>query len=1169
MLMQGHSSSGPLTLSYLQLRAYREWLRAPGGCKVGYLLRQVSMRLINSMRTIFCLPAAIAFVAPLLAQSNAVRPYQFSEQAQAVVERLATLNAIEAQDWQYHEGPVEHGESPDLKTADWKVVHIPFYASREEIWLRRWVEIPKTLNGYDLTGARISFQIDVGGEGPGRGYLYETIYFNGDRILEGTHLDKHTLLASAKPGDKVLIAVKMPATETKHFERAIVQVHFLANRPDPEVLKTELVAAAQLLPVITKDPAELASQEKILDSAARSVNLAALDENDQTAFDASLKKAQADLEPLRPVLQKCFAQITGNAHIDAAWLWTASEAVDQVHFTFSSALQLMREYPEYTFSQSSAQYYEWMEDKFPSLFAEIQKRVKEGRWELVGGMWVEPDLNMPDGESQVRQLLLGKRYFQNKFDVDVKIGWNVDSFGYDWQLPQIYKKSGIDYFITQKLRYNDTNQLPLKLFWWQSPDGSRVLSYFPHDIVQSTEADEIARDLAVAIKLNPGQNALMHVYGPSLGRLNISGARESIENGLNWLKPTTVYPKVEFRTSQSFFNEMSGRVATSGMPVWNYKTFAAGDTQLPAPLPGKISLPVWNDEIYLEHHRGTYTSQAIQKSNMRRSEEWLLNAEKYSSLAWLGGLPYPGSQLTDAWKKKAFNEFHDVAAGTAIAPVYKDAQKDYDAARWTANEATGNALKELNSHINTASRPGVPIIVWNPLSWSRTDIVSVSVQMPQSQPNGISVLDDNNQPVLMQLLSKDEETNTYHLLLKPKNVPSVGYTVLHAVPGQRTIYSDLTLNGTTMENSLVRVVLNPKTGCITSLYQKAAQFESIVPGECGNMLQAFVDNARSMTEVNLDSIRVEDAWNIDKDYDKQGTNLTMLTSIQTVERGPLREVIRITRNWSKSKFVQDITLYAEVARVDVVNDFDWHETHVLLKASLPLTATSPVATYEIPYGSIERRTSREDSIDAARFEVSALRWADLGNSEHGLSLINDSKYGYDSKGNILRLSLLRAPLYPDPTSDRGRQQFSYSLYPHAGSWKQADTVLRAYEFNYKLFASHVESHRGNLPATHSLVEVNPHNLVLTAMKKSEDGNSLILRFYEWAGKATHAKITVPAGVSEAVETNLLEQDLKNGDAQVSVRGDEVGLDVTPFSINTVRIGYPKRGDGFWQARRSK
>ncbi|MBS1823424.1 MAG: alpha-mannosidase [Acidobacteria bacterium] len=1107
-------------------------------------------------KNIFCWTAALVVAVPLLAQSD--RPYRFSPQAQAVVQRLSTFGSLDARDWQYHEGPIEDGESPALDTSAWKTIQLPFVAPLQEIWLRRWVEVPKTLNGYDLTGTRVSFKIDVGGFGPGRGYLYEMIYINGRRVAEGTYLAPRTLIESARPGDKVLIAVRMPpTTEIKHIEGAFVSVSFLPSRPNPTTLATELVSAAQLLPAIIRDPAELASQEKVLDAAAATVSLTALERNDQAAFDASLTRAQTALEPLRPLLKKFFIQLTGNAHIDAAWLWTSSEAVDQVRFTFTSALQLMREYPQYTLSQSSAQYYEWMEEKFPGIFAEIQKRVKEGRWELVGGMWVEPDLNMTDGESQVRQLLLGKRYFQKKFGVDVKIGWNVDSFGYDWQLPQIYKKSGIDYFITQKLRYNDTNQLPLKLFWWQSPDGSRVLSYFPHDIVQGTEADEMARDLAAAIKLNPGQDSLMHVYGPSLGRLNIPGARESIENGIDWSNPDRVYPRVEFRTSQSFFNDMTRNLGEASMPVWNYKTLAAGNMLLPAPPAGEISLPVWNDEIYLEHHRGTFTSQAIQKSNMRHSDEWLLDAEKYSSLAWLGGLDYPAASLTQAWKKKAFNEFHDVAAGTAIAAVYKDAQHDYDAVHRIASEATNNALHELDSHIDTAAQPGVPIVVWNPLSWDRSDVVTATVQMPRATPDGISVFDADNKPVLMQVVSHERQTNTYHLLLKPRSVPAIGYTVLHAVSGQRKVPSDLTVRGTTMENALLRVTLDPKTGCIASLYQKVARFESIVPGQCGNKLEAFVDTGRSLTEANLDSIRVEDAWNIDKDYDKQKTDLTALTSIETVERGPLRAVVRITRHWSKSTFVQDITLYAATPRVDVINDIDWHETHVLLKASFPLTATSSVASYEIPFGSIERSTTRNNPIDAARFEVPALRWADLGDGNHGFSLMNDSKYGYDALGNVLRLSLLRAPLYPDPAADRGRQHFSYSLYPHAGSWKQADTVLRGYEFNYKMQANQIESHSGNLPATRSLVRVTPHNLVLTAMKKGEDSNSLILRFYEWAGEASRAKITVPDGALQARSVNLMEQDLP-ASTQLALHGSEIDVDVAPYSINTLRVDFSVR-----------
>lgn len=1120
-------------------------------------------------KSISRLIASFVWTAPLLAQSGPDAPYAFSPQARAVVQRLSSFASLDARDWQYHEGPVEHGESPDLDTSNWKTVRLPFVAPPEEIWLRRWIEIPKSLNGYDITGTQITFKIDVGGFGPGRGYLYEMIYFNGRRVIEGTYIAPRTLIESAKPGDKVLIAIKMPHTmEIKHFEGAFVDVNFLPSRPNPVAFATELIAAAQLLPVIVKDSADRASQEKLVDSAATAVSLDALDRNDQSTFDASLDRAQAALEPLQPLLKKYFIQLTGDAHIDAAWLWTATEAVDQVHFTFSAALQLMREYPQYILSQSSAQYYEWMEEKFPALFAEVQKRVKEGRWELVGGMWVEPDLNMTDGESQVRQLLLGKRYFQHKFNLDVKIGWNVDSFGYDWQLPQIYKKSGIDYFITQKLRYNDTNQLPLKLFWWQSPDGSRVLSYFPHDIVQGTESGEMARDLAVAVRLNPGQHALMHVYGPSLGRLNIPGARESVENGINWSNPNRIYPRVEFRTSQSFFNDMIQRVATTGMPVWNYKTLAAGTPQLPNLPAGMISLPVWNDEIYLEHHRGTYTSQAVQKSNMRRSDQWLLDAEKYSSLAWLSGLDYPGDRLTEAWKRKAFNEFHDVAAGTAIGPVYKDAQRDYDAVKWTANEATGNALRELNSHIDTAMQSGVPIVVWNPLSWDRSDVVTVTVQMPRPTPKGISVIDADNKPVLMQVVSHDEHTNTYNLLLKLRSVPAIGYTVLHAIPSEHQVTSDLTLHGNTMENAFLRVVLDPKTGCITSLYHKTAKFESIVPGQCGNKLEAFVDTGRSLTEANLDSIRVEDAWNIDKNYEKQKTDLTALTSIEVVELGPLREAIRITRHWNKSTFVQDITLYAATPRVDVVNDIDWRETHVLLKASFPLTATSGAATYEIPFGSIERSTTRDNTIDGARFEVPALRWADLGDSNHGFSIINDSKYGYDTLGNVLRLSLLRAPLYPDPTSDRGHHHFSYSLYPHAASWKQADTVLRAYEFNYNMQASQIESHTGDLPATRSLIRIAPHNLVLTALKKSEDSDSLIFRFYEWAGKSTHAKIGIPAGASTAVQTNLMEQDLTSN-PQLSLHANEINLDVAPYSINTVRIQFPTRDSSIWHTQSTK
>ncbi len=1018
--------------------------------------------------------------------------------------------------------------------------------------------MPQTLHGYNLAGARIWFKLDISGSGPGPEYAYQTVYFNGRRMAEGTHLEKQLLFDRAKPGDRALVAVKILTTQQdKRLEGADLRIGFAAGRPDPGDLEAELLSAAELLPVVTPDPSALQAQEKTLESAASAIDIPALDRQDQSAFDASLETAQAALEPLRSILRRYSVSMTGNAHIDAAWLWTWTETVDQVHFTFANALQMMNEYPHYTFAQSTTQYSEWMEEKFPRLFAEIQRRVKEGRWEMVGGMMVEPDLNMPDGESAVRQLLLGTRYVQQKFGVDVHVGWNPDSFGYTWQLPQIYKKSGIDYFVLEKMVENETNPLPLKLFWWQAPDGSRVLTYIPHDFVLEIEPVDIAANLVEAVKLNPGQTDLLHLYGPSFGRLAVSLARDVLGAGVHWGQADKVFPKMQFGTAESFFQGVETKIAPAP-PSWNYRVLANGNGALPAPPSGKVAVPIWNDELYLEHHRGTYTTQAQHKRNMRESEEWLLNAEKYSALAWLGGLDYPGARLTEAWKKAAFNDFHDLAAGSGLGVIYKDAQRDYDMIHWATNEATGNALADINRHIDTQAHAGIPVMVWNPLAWDRTSIVDVSVQMPDATASGVSVFDADRHLLPSQILSSDRETNTFHVLLEAKDVPSLGYEVLHVVPGREAFDSDLQASGMTLENSLLRVVVDSHTGCITSLYDKKANFETLAAGGCGNQLQAFKDTPHK-----------DDAWNIDLGTLDHFTPLAQADSVKLVEKGPLRGVIRVKRTWQSSTFVQDITLDAGSDEVDVVNDIDWHETHVLLKAAFPLAASSNMATYEIPYGTIERPTTRNNRWEQAKFEVPALRWADLGNGQHGFSLINESKYGYDGSGNVLRLSLLRSPVWPDPDADRGHHHFRYALYPHGGDWKSALTVRHGYEYNYRFQTMQVERHTGALPSRHSFVRLQPNNLLLTAMKKSEDGNSLILRFYEWAGKNQEAEITIPAGASAATEVNLMERGPKGVKAKpLAVSGGHYILPVGPYSINTVRIDYADRGADFWQAQRS-
>ncbi|HTS11157.1 MAG TPA: glycoside hydrolase family 38 C-terminal domain-containing protein [Candidatus Limnocylindrales bacterium] len=1051
-----------------------------------------------------------------------------------VLRSLQSFTHLPADEWRFHVGDVPHGETPSLDDSSWMLVRGGTQSSTEAVWYRRWIEVPKNLNGYDLTGTRIWFQFRAYANGP----MPQIIYFNGRRVAMGDDLEPIVLFDDARPGDKILVAVKLLHTvDQKTFAGAELKIDFAEARPNPSDLMQEIESTATLT------RARWASEPSVkqqFDAAVLDVDLSALREANQQEFDSSLRKAQSALESMKPLLQGTEVRLTGNAHIDAAWLWPWTETVDVVRRTFGTALQLMDEYPDYTYTQSAAAYSEWIVDKYPDEYKQILDRVKQGRWELVGGMWVEPDLNIPCGESLVRQLLVGQRYFKDKFGVTTRIGWNPDSFGYNWQLPQIYKRSGIDYFVTQKMAWNDTTQLPLKLFWWQSPDGSRVLTYFPHDYVNEIDPVKISSDVAKARELNPGLTEMMHLYG--IGDHGGGPTRAMLDSGMHWTQPQMVAPPMKWGVAQGFFSDVETKVDTADAPVWNYKTLAAGDTKLPEPPPGKISLPVWDDELYFEYHRGVFTTQAEHKRNIREGEEQLLNAEKISSLAWVDGASYPDGPLTEAWKKVLFNQFHDLAAGSGIGVIYKDAQRDFDVVRWTTRDASIRGFHRIASEIDTKAAPGVPVMVWNPLAWERTDVVEASVQLPEPAKNGIAVIDAKGNALPVQILSSNAATNTYDLLIEAKNVPSMGYEILHVVPEKREVASDLKASGLTLENKFLRVTVDPHSGCVTSLFDKRTNFESIAKGGCGNELVAFKDTPKDY-----------DAWNIDADFDKVFWNLDKADSVELVDRGPLRASIRVTRTWQKSKFVQDIRLYAGLDRVDVANDFDWHETHVLLKAAFPLAASSNEATFEIPYGSIERPTTRNNKVEQAKFEVPALRWADLGDANHGFSLINESKYGYDAKGNVLRISLLRSPTWPDPDADRGEHRFLYSLYPHAGDWKQAMTVRHGYDFNYELQSMQLEAHEGKRPAEHSFVSVDNPNVVLTAVKKAEDADGLIFRFYEWAGKSGDVRISVPKGAASATMTNLME---KPEGAALAVTNDQVTVPVHPYEIVSVRVDYP-------------
>jgi alpha-mannosidase len=1102
------------------------------GC--GKLAKSASFAAVSSL--VFAVTLGLLQVNAQTASQAAGIAKNLTEHSRTVISRLTELDNLPAEEWRFHSGDLAHGESPDLDDSSWQVAKVRTRLSKETVWFRRLVEVPQSLNGYELTGARIWFSFRASANGP----IPETVYFNGRRVALGDDLEPIVLFDNAKPGEKVLIAIKLLHTEDdKTFGRSELKIDFAENRPNPEDLRLEMLSATLLLPSISKNvEADTATLEK----AIGAVDLRALDAKDQAKFDASLKQSQSIIEGLKPLLQQSTLHLTGNSHIDAAWLWPWTETVDVVKRTFGTALQLMSEYPDYTYTQSAAQYNAWIAEKYPEMNEQIKQRIKEGRWEIVGGMWVEPDLNMPDGEAQVRSILVGKRWFQKEYGVDVRIGWNPDSFGYTWQLPQIYKKSGIDYFVTQKTAWNDTNQFPFKLFWWESPDGSKVLTYFPHDYANNNlNPVRLSRDFVIARDRTPGLTEMMDLYG--IGDHGGGPTRAVLDEGVHWMQPDKVVPTMKFGTAQSYFTEFEQKIV-SDPRIWDYDSIAKGYQPPPTPPDGKVAIPTWKSELYFEYHRGVMTTQANHKRNMRDSEEWALNAEKFASLAWLQGDPYPGNELTEAWKKITFNDFHDLAAGSGIGIIYKEAQQDYDQVRWATNEISQRAIKTLSAGIDTRVTSGVPVLVLNPLAWERSGTVTVDVQLPSAATGGVSVQDSQNRVVPSQVLKSDEKTHSYKLLLFVDKVPSMGYKVLHVARGGKSFASDLKAEGLTLENSALKVTVDAQTGCITSLYDKTTKFETLAPGACGNQLQTFKDLPKEY-----------DAWNIDPGTLDHFASIDKADSVELTAKGPLRAAIRVTRAWQSSKFVQEIILDAEADQVDVVSDIDWHETHVLLKAAFPLAATSNKATYEVPYGSIQRPTTRNNSWEKAQFEVPALRWADLGDGAHGFSLLNNSKYGYDDKDNVLRISLLRSPTWPDPEADRGHQHFTYALYPHGGDWKQALTVRHGYEYNYRLQATQVLAHSGDLPATYAYVTVKPENVVLTALKKAEDENSLIFRIYEWAGKSSDVQIYVPKGATGANVTNLME---KPEGSALPVSGDTLNVPIHPFEILTVRVDYPPR-----------
>src|SRR5215472_505024 len=1101
---------------------------------------------------------SIKFLLLLAVGITIAQPRPPADPYKPVLDRLQSISTMPLEQWKLVPGDAPHGETPaaEIKNAQ------PL-ALRQNLQLPSWlhgnVEIPQTLNGYSISGSRVALNLNIGGN---TGILI-SVFVNGNMVARGGQ-DSQVPIAltqNAQLGQELLIAVRVLPSGTvgccggppeTRIESASLVFTPSESRPDPSILRQAIMAAGLLIAAYLEGKAQ---RQQPLAAAVKAINLGALDKGDQAAFDASLKAAQSKLDALKPYMSQFTIKAVGNSHIDMAWLWPETETVEVVRNTFRTALDLMREYPDFKFTASTAQAYLWMGEKYPAIFQEIEQRVKEGRWEIVGGMWVEPDLNMPDGESLVRQIFYGKRYFKQKFAKDVNIGWNPDSFGYNAQLPQIYKRSGIDYFVTQKLLWaSEFTKFPYRFFWWEAPDGLRLMTYFPSSYSNEIDPVTMARDSAtygpLMWKYNGGTDSapsgalqMMYLYG--VGDHGGGPTRVDLGTAVRWQRPDIAYPKLEFSTATSFLSNLSKNES-------------------------ELNLPIWNGELYFQYHRGVQTSQSEEKRGNRKAEVALLDAERLASIGTLFGQPYPQADFDSSWKKVLFNQFHDILPGSGIGINYVDAARKYAEVQRFSKDTMKETLNDLASRVKTDD---VSVLVFNPLSWARTDELEFEAALQEPLEN-LSVFDSRGFTLAPMIVNNDPNNGRIRLRVLVEDVPAMGYTSIQVLQSKRGETSSklsslgvkdrphmpvpVSASASTLENEYLKLTLDPKTGCITSLIDKRTKIEALAPAvpgvgapanlldgkPCGNLLQAFVDKPKQW-----------DAWNVDADFIEHHTDLLQADEVKLIESTPLRAVIRVKHTWQNSSFIQDITLSMGVPRVDVNMQTEWHEKHILLKVAFSLSARSDKATFEIPYGTVERPTTRNTPAEQAQFEVPALRWADISDSTHGFSLLNDSKYGYDARDNVLRLSLLRAPEYPDPNADQGYHEFTYSLYPHAGTWREAMTVRQGYEVNYPMLATTTTRHQGTLPSSQSFFSTQEDNVVITAIKKGADDSSLIVRFYEWDGKKGDLHLTLPERATSASTTNLMES--VEGPLSLDPTGMVVAVPTNPYEIKTVKVQFAK------------
>ena len=945
--------------------------------------------------------------------------------------------------------------------------------AEEHRWFYNHIEIPAELKGQD-----VELYVSTTMPGDSQWDPQFIVYLDGKEIRGMDSNHRYIKLDSNKDGyDVHLYAYSRPFGERAYFYSQLC----VFNRA-VEKLYYDLKVPYEVVEYLDDSDKNRGDIVLLLNEALNKLNWCApMSEEFLASVDEANKFMDEEFYGKFCKDQDVTVSCIGHTHIDVAWRWTLEQTREKVQRTFGSVIEMMKKYPEYRFMSSQPQLLKYLKEDAPEMYEEVKRLVKEGRFELEGSMWLEADCNLSSGESLVRQIMFGKRFFKEEFGVDNKTVWLPDVFGYSAAMPQIMKKSGVENFVTSKIAWNETNRLPYDTFTWQGIDGSKVFTYFL---------------TAVRRKKNYEGMYWRSTYTPRAIPAYVQGTWDRYEP-----KPLNHDLLMPFGHGDGgggpedndieYIRRMQHGI--NGCPQVKWESSAEFLERLRNKLNSNKRLPTWVGELYLEFHRGTYTSQAANKRNNRKSELLYQNTELVNSMAGkLLGAEYPQKELNDGWECILLNQFHDIIPGSSIRPVYERCEEDYKKIIGSATELESKAYKSLLKNIGTKG--------------------------------GVAVFNQNS-------FVSDGYVNHNGKTYRVNGIPAKGYKVVDLADADKAY----TLNGKTLETSNYIVEFNDEY-VITRLYDKVNEREVLREGGRANYIEAFEDYPYEY-----------DAWEISKYYTEKKYEISDVSDIKFLDEGS-RFGFEITRKFYKSIIKQKIYFYDGSNRIDFDTYADWHQEHLMLKAAFDVDVNSDKATYEIQFGSVERPVHKNTSWESAKFEVCAHKYIDYADYGYGVSLLNDCKYGHNIENGTMKLSMFKCATAPDPQADKGEHFFTYSLFPHAGNFRENGTIQLAYELNCPLKAFDVEAQEGTLPEEYSFISCNADNFIVETVKKAEADDALVVRGYESYNKRTNVKLDFGYDVKKAYICDLLENNIE----EIEVKDNSVEFTAKPFEIITIK-----------------